>query len=243
MTRNYITIAHEYTNETIEGMYVCIVEFEAPPVSYSQKVNYKSQKQRLFPKVKDEIKSYETDNGEVWYEAELRSKQVIQDSAECLSPVLQIKKSDVQNTMGHLVKKLPYSERSDLAQHLTIKALENSENIQSKPSWMFTLLKRDCQDYAKKFYTYEHESLSRVINPCQALASGDDNELTLSDVIASEVEFERISELKSDVLKLWELLSNSEKSLVQRKIAGTKLTNGEKSQLRELAVKFAGWEY
>ena len=163
--------------------------------------------------------------------------QQIDDCAAALSLRLHLAQKQLAKILCYWSKRVPIDERTDLVQELTLKALQESP---SSLRLAFCVLKRDTQDYLRRYYTYTRSSLSlnspTIVNQRRSLAEGD-KPYTLADVIPDTFQFEAVMEMKADTAKLLAEMDSKTQQIVGRKLTGVRLTKIEKAKLQDWAVK------
>jgi hypothetical protein len=161
----------------------------------------------------------------------------IDDCAAALSRRLHFPEKQIARILCYWSKRVPLDEREDLIQGLTLKALQ-----ESPPSLRlaFCVLKRDTQDYLRRYYTHARSNLSlsapTIESKRRALANGDET-YTLGELIPDTFEFDAVVQLKLDTARLLAEMDSETQQIVGRKLCGVRLTRVEKAKLEQWATE------
>ena len=125
-------------------------------------------------------------------------------------------------------RKVPREEREDLFQDLALavfKAKTKDERL------AYAIARCDWMDWWKKYKIRQHYSIDSVIN------DEEGNAVTLADMLVGEVEFERKVNGKLDAERLWTLIPDRIRPLINKRLIGKPLTNVERSAMSKYVKK------
>ena len=125
-------------------------------------------------------------------------------------------------------RKVPREEREDLFQELALtifKAKIKDERL------AYAIARCDWQDWWRKYTIRQHYSLDSVVEDSEG------NPVTLAETLVGEVEFERKVNGKLDAERLWNIIPDRIKPLIDKRLIGNALTNVERSAMSKYVRK------
>jgi len=119
-------------------------------------------------------------------------------------------------------RKVPREEREDLFQDIALailKAKTGDERL------AYAIARCDWRNWWGKFRIRQHYSLDTIID------DGEGNQVTLSELIVGECEFELKMDGELDGQRLWDRLPEFIKPIIQSRLMGKALNNTDRSTL------------
>ena len=156
----------------------------------------------------------------------LSTRWLIDETALVVAKILKLPVKQLAKVIQYWVTRVPINERADLIQHLVMKLLQDKPaNIKLA----FITVKRDTFDYMEKFWTWEKSKLS-----LDTKIERDDGDMwTSGAAIVDLIQFEEILNLGADLRALLQSMDKRVRIAIADKLAGRKLTNGQKQLLEQ----------